>query len=59
MILMPEDPNVISYGRVASDYLEPERRGVSYKVVALAGCSELILHAPAELGYVDFPEVTF
>ena len=58
MLLMPEDPNVISYGRVASDYLEPERRGIAYKVAAIAGCSELILHAPAELGYVDFPEAT-
>jgi hypothetical protein len=56
MILMPDDQNVISYGRIAPDYLEPERRGVSFKVAAISGCSELIIHAPNELGYVDFPE---
>lgn len=59
MILMPTNPLVMSYGRIAPDYLEPERRGLTFKVAAINGTSDFMIHAPNEMSYVDFSQATF
>lgn len=55
MILMPEDSNIISHARMSPTFLDPERRGVTFKVAAIHGTSELMIHRPQEMAYVDFP----
>jgi hypothetical protein len=57
MVFLPEDDMVISHARYAPSFLPPQPNKMQFDVWAYMGCSELIIHAPQEMRYVDIPTV--